>query len=153
MVCRFRRVVDPPPGEMAMTANWLNLKRRYWLLAACALCVVIIIALIQTIATLNRYARRTQHTNALRQIAITLAGFDDTYDSLPPAIRKDKAGRPLCSWRFQTLPFLQSWMGSPAMEFGEPWDSPANRYWADLRNRVYCWSSEDGSPAQFHTNV
>lgn len=83
---------------------------------------------------------------------LSLSNFHDTYRGLPPAVRKDKAGRPLCSWRFQTLPFLESWMGSPAMEFGEPWDSPANQYWAELRIRVYCWSEED-SAEKLHTNV
>jgi hypothetical protein len=43
-------------------------------------------------------------------------------------------------------------MDSPAMEFGEPWDSPANEYWANLGMPIYCWS-EEGSREQFHTNV
>jgi hypothetical protein len=101
----------------------------------------------------NKEARRINHRNNLKQIYLTLSNFNDTYEGLPPAVRKDNAGRPLCSWRFQILPFLQSWMSSPIPEFGESWDSQANRYWAELGMPTYCWSSEKDSPEQFHTSV
>jgi hypothetical protein len=136
-----------------MASHRLGLRNRSWLLGACALLgLAIIIGLSHAVRTLNRAARRVNHRNNLKQIWLALYNFHDTYSGLPLAVRKDKAGRPLCSWRFQTLPFLESWMGSPAMEFGEPWDSPANQYWAELRIRVYCWSEED-SAEKLHTNV
>jgi hypothetical protein len=137
-----------------MAANWLSFGKRYRVPLICVLVsLAVIIGLFHAVRKVNRMARRVNHRNDLRQIMLTLANFNNTYDGLPPAVRKDKTEQPLCSWRFQTLPFLQSWMGSPAMEFGEPWDSQANQYWANLRIRTYCWSSEEGSPEPFHTNV
>jgi hypothetical protein len=136
-----------------MATTWLRLQRRFWAPTGCALSVLaFIIILVIAGHKVNRAARRATHRNDLKQIGLTLFNFHESYNRLPPSARKDKAGRPLCSWRFQTLPFLQSWMSSPAMEFDEPWDSPANQYWANLRNPIHCWS-EEGSPEQFHTNV
>ena len=136
-----------------MAARWLSFRRRYWLLLWTVLGLALFLGVYYGVKRVNKEARRIQHRNNLKQIWLTLSNFNDTYEGLPPAVRRDKAGRRLCSWRFQILPFLESWMGSPKMEFGEPWDSQANRYWAELRMPTYCWSSEEGSPEQFHTSV
>lgn len=137
-----------------MTLRLLTVGKRSWLIAAgVALSLAIIIGLFYAVTKVKKAARRIHHANNLKQIALALSNFQDTYTHLPPAVRKDKSGRPLCSWRFQILPFVQSWMGSPHMEFGEPWDSPANKYWADMAIRVYWWSSEEDSEEKLHTNV
>ena len=137
-----------------MAARWLSGRRRYWRpLLWTVLGLARFLGVYYGVKRVNKEARRIQHRNNLKQIWLTLSNFNDTYEGLPPAVRRDKAGRRLCSWRFQILPFLESWMGSPKMEFGEPWDSQANQFWAGLRIRTYCWSSEDGSPEQFHTSV
>ena len=137
-----------------MAARWLSSRRRYWLLLVWTMLgLALFLGVFNGVKRINRAARRIQHRNNLLGIWITLQNFNDVYGGLPPAVCKDKAGRPLCSWRFQILPFLQSWMTSPHPEFGEPWDSQANRYWAELGMPTYCWSSEKDSPEQFHTSV
>jgi hypothetical protein len=137
-----------------MTAKWLSFRKRYWLALGCALGILAIyLILFHAVPTIRRAADRAQRQNCLRQIWHTLRTFHDSYDCLPPAVRKDKAGRPLCSWRFQTAPFLQSWMYLPPMEFDQPWDSKANQFWVKMDNKIYCWAAEEDSPERFHTNV
>jgi hypothetical protein len=99
----------------------------------------------------KRSADRAAKRNNLKQISIGLQAFHDTYDGFPLAVRKDKAGRPLSSWRLQILPFLESMMRK--IEYGEAWNSPANRFLNELPFRNYCWLYKNDSPEKFHTNV
>jgi hypothetical protein len=134
-----------------MAAKWP--RNRWWLPAGCALTsIAIILGLTYAVYKAKQAARRMTNRSMLKQIGLALDNFERTYNRLPPAIRRDPAGRPLCSWRFQILPYLESWMGAPAMEFGEPWDAPANEFYAKVPYRLYCWSPP-GSPEQFHTNI
>jgi hypothetical protein len=43
-------------------------------------------------------------------------------------------------------------MTLPAPDYGKPWDSPANEFWANFWMPVYCWSGEN-SPERLQTNV
>jgi hypothetical protein len=136
-----------------VAAKWLTLRKGFWLSAGALLALALIIGVLYAVHAVKRLQRREGHRIYFKWIGTSLLTFADANGRLAPAVRKDKDGRPLSSWRFQILPFIQSWMGVPWMEFGEPWDSPANEYWAHLHNRIYCWSSKEGSPDQFHTNV
>jgi hypothetical protein len=134
--------------------DWLNSKKpAYWIIGGCIVFLTIVILIAQAVRKVQRTAHRMSHANDMHQVLLSLANMDSAYGHLPPAIYKDKAGKPLCSWRFLILPYIQSWMGSPAMDFSQSWYSEANKFWASMRVRVFSWESFDGSPDQFDTNI
>ena len=74
----------------------------------------------------RRAAQRMARSNNMKLVALGLHNVNDVYKRLPPAVRTDDAGRPLCSWRFQLVPFLEAMM--LRVDFGDRWDDPANRF-------------------------
>ena len=72
-------------------------------------------------------ARRVQCTNNLKQIALALHNYHDTYKTLPPAYIADEQGLPKHSWRVLILPFLGRVDLYDKYRFDESWDSPHNR--------------------------
>jgi hypothetical protein len=82
-------------------------------------------------------AQRMQSVNNLKQIGIALHNYHDAYGHLPPAIVRDKAGKPLYSWRVLILPFLEQENIYKKWKFDEPWDSPNNKPLSDLVMKVY----------------
>jgi len=126
-------------------------KRLLFLLLRLAMGIVVVAVLVTAARCARRAARRAVRTSHLRQIGLGLFTFHQSYGRLPPAVRVDKAGRRLCSWRFQILPFLEGIMTST--DFGSRWDAPANRWLANHPWPVYCWSQNRGSPDNLYTNV
>jgi hypothetical protein len=92
-----------------------------------------------------------QRTNSLKQIGLAIHNFHDAYKQLPQAVRRDKAGRPLCSWRFQIVPFVEAIMME--VHYEARWDDPVNRWLSSAPFPVYCWSSGKGLSERLHTNV
>ena len=117
--------------------------------------LVPLLALVAILLPALRSARQaavaSQHTMDLMQIGLAVHNFHDTYHRLPPAVRTDKAGRPLSSWRFQILPFVEAIMME--VHYDDRWDDPANRWLSSSPFHVYCWSSGKGLPESLHTNV
>jgi hypothetical protein len=72
-------------------------------------------------------AAMVQSNNNLRQIALAMHNYNDTYKRLPPVVVYDKQGRPLYSWRVLLLPFLEQDHLYKQFKLDEPWDSPNNR--------------------------
>lgn len=71
-------------------------------------------------------ARRTACMNNLKQIALALHNYHDTYDALPPAYTVDADGKPLHSWRTLILPFLDQMPLYDKIDLSKPWNDPAN---------------------------
>ena len=115
------------------------------------LLLVLAIVLFPAIRAARRAARHAQRSNNLKQIYLALCNFDDVYRGLPPAVRSDEAGRPLCSWRFQILPFVEAMMRQ--LDFGDRWDDPANRWLINMFHHIYCWSPDKNSRGPPCTNV
>ncbi len=67
-----------------------------------------------------------QSTNNLRQIAIAMHNFHDTFNNFPAAAKVDAQGKPLLSWRVQILPYLDQAELYNQFHLDEPWDSPHN---------------------------
>jgi hypothetical protein len=121
-----------------------------WLLGA----IIIggVIALMVPAVRLARLAAlRSERLNHMRQVGMALHNFHDAYKRLPPAVRRDEAGRPLCSWRFQILPFLESMM--LGIDFSDQWDDPVNRCLSGHPYWVYCWTAEAPLPRSLHSNI
>ena len=95
---------------------------------------------------LTRTGRRDSCMNSLKQIAIALHSYHDTYGSLPPAYVADKQGRPMHSWRVLILPFLDYDYGVlyERYDFGVAWDHPNNRYVLEHMPPAYsCYRDPD----------
>jgi hypothetical protein len=63
----------------------------------------------------------------LKQITLALVDYHDVYKKLPPAVVRDKAGRPLYSWRVLLLPFVEQMNLYNEFHLDEPWDSEHNK--------------------------
>jgi hypothetical protein len=81
-------------------------------------------------------------SNNLKQIAIALHNYHNTYGSFPPAYVADNNGRPMYSWRVLILPFIEEQALYDQYRFDEPWDGPHNRTLADSMPSVYRCPSE-----------
>jgi prepilin-type processing-associated H-X9-DG protein len=72
-------------------------------------------------------ARRTQSSNNLKQIALAMHNYHDTYSKFPPQAIRSKDGKPLLSWRVAILPFLGQLPLYNEFQLDEPWDSEHNK--------------------------
>ena len=64
--------------------------------------------------------------NHLKQIALALHDYHDTWDCWPPAVTYDETGRAMHSWRVLVLPFLEQQALYEAYDLNEPWSGPNN---------------------------
>lgn len=88
-------------------------------------------------------AMRMQGVNNLKQIGLALHNYHDAHQHFPPAIVRDKAGKPLYSWRVLILPYLEQDNIYKKWKLDEPWDSPNNKPLSDLVVKVF---AAEGSP-------
>jgi len=109
---------------------------------------VLIAVLALALHDARRTARRAQYGNNMKQLALGLLNFEDVYQRLPPAVHRDKDGRPLSSWRWRMVPFMEGIMRE--IEYDQRWDDPANQWLSTRPWFPFCWlPDEDG----VHTNV
>jgi hypothetical protein len=64
--------------------------------------------------------------NNLKQIALALHNYHAVFKQFPPAVVRDKDGKPLYSWRVAILPYLEHDNLYKEFKLDEPWDSPQN---------------------------
>jgi hypothetical protein len=84
--------------------------------------------LVEAIRKQRGAAERIQSTNNLKQIAIAMINYSDTYGGrLPPYAVFGKDGKPLLSWRVLILPFLEQDALYKQFHLDEPWDSEHNK--------------------------
>ena len=84
-------------------------------------------ALAQPVNVAREAARRAQSSNNLKQLALTIHNYHDTYRKFPLAATRSKDGKPLLSWRVQILPFLGEDELYKQFHLDETWDSEHNR--------------------------
>jgi prepilin-type processing-associated H-X9-DG protein len=89
----------------------------------------------------NEAARQTTCRNNLKQIALAMCNYQQSYGCFPPAFIPDKNGKPMHSWRVLILPYLEAEDLYRQYRFDEPWDGPHNRLLADKMPKVYCCPS------------
>lgn len=88
-------------------------------------------------STLGESYNRRECVNNMKQLALAMHNYHSTYNTFPPAFTKDKAGRPLLSWRVALLPFLEQEALYREFHHDEPWDSPHNRVLIEKMPSVY----------------
>jgi hypothetical protein len=71
-------------------------------------------------------AARAMSMNNMKQMALALHNYHDTYKSFPAHASYAKK-KPLLSWRVHILPFLEQDGLYRAFKLDEPWDSPHNK--------------------------
>lgn len=78
------------------------------------------------LAQVRGAAGRAHSQNNLRQIALAMHNYHDTFKGFPPrASHADK--KPLLSWRVHILPFIAQDNLYRQFKLDEPWDSPHNK--------------------------
>lgn len=82
-------------------------------------------------------ARRSQSINNLKQIALALHNYHDTFKTFPAASYPDEKGKPRLSWRVAILPFVEGNQLYREFRFGEPWDSEHNKRLIERMPDVY----------------
>jgi hypothetical protein len=80
------------------------------------------------------WANSTHH---LHYIGLAMQLYYVKHDQLPPAVVRDKEGRPLYSWRVLLLPYLDMEDRYREFKLDEPWDSPHNKKLLDYTPWCY----------------
>ncbi|WP_254506765.1 DUF1559 family PulG-like putative transporter [Anatilimnocola floriformis] len=92
-------------------------------------------------------AQQTKSLNNLKQIALALHNYHDTYNSLPPAVVTDTDGQPLYSGRVLLLPFLDQNAVYQAFDKNKAWDSPENQAITATIIKTFQDPAHPGGPA------
>jgi hypothetical protein len=72
-------------------------------------------------------AARAKDQNNLKQIALAMHNYHDTYNGFPPAAVCDRRGKPMLSWRVLILPYIEQDNLYRQFKLDEPWDSTHNK--------------------------
>jgi hypothetical protein len=98
------------------------------------------LALEDTAALGEEVTRLTEYrlaANNLKQAALAMQNFHDSFGALPAAGITDKAGKPLLSWRVALLPYLEQGELYKQFKLDEPWDSDHNKKLLEKMPRIY----------------
>jgi hypothetical protein len=121
------------------------------LLAACLLLLFggcLFGLLLPSVSNAREAARRMSCMGHMKQIALALHNYHDTYDCFPPAYLTDKDGRPMHSWRVLILPFLEQQELYEKYDMSQPWDGPNNRKLAKYMPATYACPSHPRQSGQ-----
>lgn len=115
------------------TGDTLTLDRRFDSIAGVATATALLLPAVQATRTT---ARRVVSMNNLRNLLLAMLNYETSRRGLPDDIR-DKAGKPLLSWRVAILPYLDQQVLYDRFKLDEPWDSPHNRELLQYMPRTY----------------
>jgi hypothetical protein len=93
--------------------------------------------LAESVVKMRQSAGRIRSQNNLKQLALAMHNYHDTYGHFPAAATYDKNGKPLLSWRVELLPFLEQDLLYKQFKLDEPWDSPDNKKLLAKMPRVF----------------
>jgi len=93
--------------------------------------------LLPAVQKVRMAAGRAQGQNNLKQMALAMHNYADTYGRLPAAAICDKNGKPLLSWRVAILPYIEQDNLYKQFHLDEPWDSEHNKKLVTVIPRVY----------------
>lgn len=100
---------------------------KHWpMLLILAVVGLVAISMFQDVSRGREAGRRTVCRNNLKQIALALHKYHDTYFTFPPAYTVDGDGRPLHSWRTLILPYLDQQELYDTIDLSKPWNDPVN---------------------------
>ncbi|MCH8839975.1 MAG: DUF1559 domain-containing protein [Planctomycetes bacterium] len=96
-----------------------------WLTVFAIICVLVAL-LLPAVSSVRGVARRVACTNNMKQIALALHNYVDTFGSFPAASQSAPDGEQLQSWRLWICPFLESSSFFDNYKKDEPWNGPDN---------------------------
>jgi len=116
--------------------------RRLWLSKPAIIVYIATIAVISaTFYMLPRWAANSARLEATRNsfmlTGMGIFNYDMLFKRLPPAVVRDRNGRPLFSWRGATAKFPDSWYPGE-LDRSSSWDGPENQQMADFPWR-FCY--------------
>ncbi|MBC8355828.1 MAG: DUF1559 domain-containing protein [Planctomycetes bacterium] len=103
---------------------------------------VLVALLLPAVQAAREAARRMQCSNNLKQVAIAMHNYHDTYNSLPPAYTVDADGNKLHSWRTLLLPFIEQAALYDQIDLDKPWDAPENLHLTEIVIPTYTCPSD-----------
>ncbi|MCA9032103.1 MAG: DUF1559 domain-containing protein [Planctomycetaceae bacterium] len=107
------------------------------LIAVLVILAVLIALLLPALQSPRSTGPRSHCKNNLKQIALALHNYSDTYGGFPPAYTTDENGRPLHSWRTLLLPFVDQAPLYRTIDLTKPWDDPVNAEALGTVVRIY----------------
>jgi type II secretory pathway pseudopilin PulG len=107
---------------------------------------VLIALLLPAVGAARGAARRASSSNNMKQLALALHNYHDTYRAFPPAVVTDANGQPLYSGRVLLLPFMEQAPLFDQWDKTQAWDSPANQALAGTMIPTFR-DPADGGPA------
>jgi hypothetical protein len=97
----------------------------------------VVAEVVQGLQKVRESANRVQSMNNLKQIALAMYNYHDSYRHFPPQAIYSKDGKPLLSWRVLLLPFLEQDALYRQFKLDEAWDSPHNKRLLAQMPKVY----------------
>ena len=101
--------------------------------------------LLPAVHAARQAAMRTMSANNMRQIALAMHNYHDTYGHFPAAQNYAAGSKHPHSWRVALLPFLEQQAIYDQYHLDEPWDSEANLKFAKTVVPVYRSPFDKGS--------
>ena len=106
---------------------------------------ILVALLLPAVQSAREAARRSQCSNNLKQLALAMHNYHDTYKVFPAAILTDEGGEPMRSWRVAILPFVEQQGLYSQYDFDVPWDDPGNQFLAGIPVSIYRCPSDPPS--------
>lgn len=136
----------PPPSKSGSGMGTVAI-----VLAVCCvglfLCGGVLIALLlPAVQAAREAARRAQSMNNLKQIALAMHNYHDTFNELPPAVVTDADGQPLYSGRVLLLPFMDQQAIYAQWDKSKAWNSPENQALANVAIPIFHDPSGQSAP-------
>jgi hypothetical protein len=147
-------VSDDSHAPSELTPRRSMSRRSWWAPFGCGIVLVVLcLGLLPAIQAARDAAWRSECTNNLKQIAIALHNYHDIYRAFPAAYMPDGAGKPMCSWRVATLPYIMSCKWIDQYDFKAAWDSPNNLSLLQMQSvsigSLLCPSATRSNPNKF----
>ena len=107
----------------------------------------------ETIKKLNGGASQAKGSNNMKQIALAMHNFHDSYNGFPAAAICNKKGKPLLSWRVAILPYVEQSDLYKEFKLDEAWDSDHNKKLIAKMPNIYAQPGVKGDDGKTHYRV
>jgi hypothetical protein len=110
----------------------------------------------EVVAALRQGGDRARSVNNLKQIALAMHSYHDVFRGFPPAGLtgvKNRAGKPLLSWRVAILPFLEQEALYRHFDLDLPWDHPVNKKLIDKMPSIFALPGAEAPRGQTYYQV
>ena len=97
-------------------------------------CLLLFCPCLRTVRDEEGWLRSTVN---IKWVGLGLHSYHEANGHLPPAVVRDKEGRPLYSWRVLILPYIEQGHLYEQFNLNEPWDSEHNKALIDRMPKTY----------------